>query len=139
MYTQDLNKTALRSLCRNHGIKNYGNMTNAEMRAALAALEADADDSLEDAVGDATPAAGEAPPAELQPVATPAAPAKAKPARPRAAVSVKAWIAEQLAAGPLTVKAVMEFVASTGRSSITAHRQIRELRMRCVKGMVVPE
>src|SRR5262245_44970410 len=113
MKTDELNKSALRALCRTHGVKNYGKLSNDDMRKALAALERFTD----------TP--------PIKKVDTPAAKKPGRKLASDATPSVKAWLQDQIDEhGEVAVEKAKEYVASSGRSSVTLYRQAGELKLK---------
>jgi hypothetical protein len=107
-----MTKNELRAACKAHGIKGYGNMDNAKMRAAL-----------ESAVGDASEPGAE-PVVEAKPkkVRTPRAP------RENAEPSVRTWLDSRVSQyGSVKLEDAKAFVKETGRSVVTMYRQAQEL------------
>jgi hypothetical protein len=116
MNLSTMTKNELRAACKANGVKGYGNMDNAKMRAAL-----------ESAIGDVADPIAEVEAAEV-------APAKAKKARtPRAPrddskPSVRTWLDARVSQyGSVKVEDAKAFVKETGRSVVTMYRQAQEL------------
>lgn len=112
-------KTELRILCKAAGIKGYGAMDNAKMRAALKAAarkNLDSDPGMPDAAT-----------ARIDKAVAKSGSKKARKKQTGDQPSVRQWLETRLAKGELSVADAKAFVESTGRSAVTMYRQAKEL------------
>lgn len=108
-------KQELRILCKSAAIKNYGKMSNDQMRAALKAH------------------------AESKTEPTAKKPKKGAPAAKRGdQQSIREWLAEKLKKGPLPVADAIAYAEKTKRSKVTIYRMAAVCGARAEKGVFVP-
>jgi hypothetical protein len=134
MKTDDLNKSALRALCKTHGVKNYGNLSNDGMRKALAALERFTETPPVKKLKNLDSDPGKPDAATEERIDKAVAKSKGKkPAKKSVSEqpSVKAWLAAQIDKhGEIDVEKAKEWVGSSGRSNVTLYRQSAELGLK---------